>query len=189
MIILAPPKTGTTALIEALGADAGMVIRNPPYLKHMRAGQVQRQILPLLKDGGSFEFFARMRHPMDWLGSWFRYRKGGFMAGRAESTQGISFEEFALEVMKDNDAPAYAQIGRQSRIFNGMNKKFAVNHLFRYEAEPAWSRFLSERLQRTVKTTRVNASGEAEMNLSAETRDRLLDHLRDEIGLWESAQH
>lgn len=189
LVVLAVPKTGTTALEGALGADAAIHIKNPPYLKHMRARQVQRQILPLLQDPDRFEFFARIRNPLDWLGSWFRYRKGDLMAGRADSTRGITFEGFVLEYMKDKDAAAYASVGMQSRAFNGQGDSFTVEHLFRYEAEAAWSGFLSDRLQREVKTNRVNVSADADLSLSDETNALLHVYLKDEIALWEAAQH
>jgi hypothetical protein len=76
LVLLAVPKTGTTALEAAFGPWADGAFLNPPRLKHMTLRRYRRQLAPILEqeDGPPLEVMAVMREPVDWLSSWYRYR-------------------------------------------------------------------------------------------------------------------
>ena len=73
-----------------------MVISNPPDLKHAPVYRYNRFIRPMFEKvcGTKLETLAVMRHPVDWLGSWYRYRRRPFMKGRPNSTHEVTFDEF-----------------------------------------------------------------------------------------------
>ena len=79
LVFLATPKTGSTAIEAALGAaGGGVVIQRPPQLKHTTVQRYRRFVAPYLGDcvkGETFAVIALMREPLDWLGSWYRYRQ------------------------------------------------------------------------------------------------------------------
>ena len=116
LILLAVPKTGTTALEQALGPRAALVLRDPPQLKHATPQRVRRLVLPLLRagvgDGDEFEMVATIREPVSWLSSWYRYRRRDEIAGRPNSTRGVSFDAFVEEWLKERPAP-WAAVGAQ----------------------------------------------------------------------------
>jgi hypothetical protein len=51
LVLLAVPKTGTTALEAAFGPLADMAFLNPPRLKHMTLRRYRRQLAPILEGG------------------------------------------------------------------------------------------------------------------------------------------
>ena len=52
------------------------MFRDPPGVKHINWGKYQRQIRKMLENltDGPFETFGIVRHPLDWMESWYRYR-------------------------------------------------------------------------------------------------------------------
>ena len=91
LVFLSVPKTGTTAWQAALEPLATMMVRDPPELKHAPVFRYNRFFRPMLEKfvGEGLTVLAVMREPVDWLGSWYRYRQRDFLAGRPTSTQGI----------------------------------------------------------------------------------------------------
>ncbi len=192
LVFLAVPKTGTTALEGVLAPRASLVLRDPPTLKHAPLYRYQRFILPLLAVGGSgttppeFETLAVIRHPVDWLSSWYRYRHRDDLAGHPNSTRDLSFDDFVLEYTKGKPAPC-AAVGSQAK-FAGWGGADRVTHLFRYEAPEALHGFLNDRLGVTVDPPRRNVSPRLETPLSADVAARLQDRRPEEFEVWESAR-
>jgi hypothetical protein len=83
LIILSAPKTGTTSLQAALELHASIMFRDPPGVKHINLGKYQRQIRKMLENlsDGPFETFGIVRHPLDWMGSWYLYRQHDQLKG------------------------------------------------------------------------------------------------------------
>jgi hypothetical protein len=52
LVLLAVPKTGTTALEAAFGPWADGAFLNPPRLKHMTLRRYRRQMAPILEEDG-----------------------------------------------------------------------------------------------------------------------------------------
>ena len=76
LVLLAVPKTGSTALEVALGQEADGRFGNPPELKHLPLYRYNRFVQPLLQltTGKDPETFALIREPISWLRSWYLYR-------------------------------------------------------------------------------------------------------------------
>ena len=188
LVFLAVPKTGTTALEGALAPRATMVLRDPPTLKHAPVYRYNRFFRPMFKQAGGKEpeLMAVIRHPVDWLGSWYRYRSRDDLAGHPNSTAEVSFDTFVDEYCKGKPAP-FANVGQQSKFALDGEGERVVQHLFRYEDQERLIAFLEDRLSMTLETRRLNVSPERETPLSPDVEAKLRRKHADEFRVWEMA--
>lgn len=188
LVLLAVPKTGTTALEAALAPRAAVVVRDPPSLKHATPQRVRRFVLPLLEAGGGkgWETAAVIREPVSWLSSWYRYRLRDEIAGRPNSTRGRGFDEFVAEWLEDRPAP-WAAVGAQAGYAVAPDGAREATHLFRHEEPERLQAFLEERLRMTLDFPRVNVSPTVETPLSPALLDRLRAERAQEFLAWEMA--
>lgn len=188
LVFLSVPKTGTTAWQQALAPLASMVILDPPELKHAPLYRYNRFFRPMFdKTGGAdMETIAVVRQPVDWLGSWYRYRRRPFMEGRANHTFDVSFDDFVRGYVSDTP-PGYANVGSQARFLEPRKNGLAVDRLFRYEDQPRLISFLEERLETRIALPRANVSPTLELVLSPGTEADLRRLRADEFALWEAA--
>lgn len=186
LVILAVPKTGTTALDAELAGRAGLVLRNPPRLKHMTLSAYQRELAPVLARRGApdLETLAVIREPVAWVASWYRYRRRPALEGKPNSTLSLSFAEFVRAVLAP-EPPACAGIGRQARFVAPAEGQRGVDHLFRFEEMPRLLAFLSVRLGVHASPPRRNASPPADITLPPDLLAELRAGLADDIALWE----
>ena len=112
LVLLAVPKTVSTALEVALGQKADGRFGNPLEMKHLLLYRYNCFVRPLLQlgTGQDPETFALVREPISWLCSWYRYRARNSKARLPTSTSHISFDQFVSEAMLD-DPPPFAQVG------------------------------------------------------------------------------
>jgi hypothetical protein len=187
LVLLAVPKTGTTALEEALLPYADAAILNPPEKKHVAARRYRSQLAPFFENRGGrpLETMAVIREPLDWLGSWYRYRSRPAIAGKPTSTADISFDAFVEGWLNDPE-PEYARVGRQSRFVSRADGTVIVDHLFRYEALPAAVDFLETRIGVTLNLPRRNASRPAALTLDPGIEARLRREAAADFDLWRS---
>ena len=188
LVLLSVPKTGTTALQAALGDRASLVVRDPPELKHAPLYRYNRFFRPMFEKfcDGPIEIVAVVREPVSWLGSWFRYRKRPFVAGRPTSTQGLNFDAFVRGYLEDSPPP-WAQVGSQAAFLAPRPNGARVDRLFRYEAPEALRAFLHARLGVEVVPERANVSPEAPLDLTPDTEAALRERCAADFALWESA--
>lgn len=186
LVLLCVPKTGTTAYQTALGPHAAMVVRDPPELKHAPVFRYNRFYRPALEKfiGTPLDIVAVMREPVDWLGSWYRYRRRPFTKGQRTSTHDVTFDEF-VEAYTRGDKPPFANVGSQAKFLEPQKNGTAVTHLFRYDDQDGLRKFLQDRLGVTFDTGRENASPDMSLALSAETEAKLRRKCADEFTLWE----
>ncbi|MFO7771295.1 MAG: gamma-glutamyl kinase [Roseovarius gahaiensis] len=186
LVLLCVPKTGTTAYQTALGPHAAMVVRDPPELKHAPVFRYNRFYRPALEKfiGAPLDVVAVMREPVDWLGSWYRYRRRPFTKGQRTSTHDVTFDEF-VEAYTRGDKPPFANVGSQAKFLEPQKNGTAVTHLFRYDDQDGLRKFLQDRLGVTFDTGRENASPDMSLALSAETETKLRRKCADEFTLWE----
>lgn len=188
LAFLAVPKTGTQAYAATLGAEADILIRNPPDLKHMTAQRFRRKFLPMLDRNGddSLETLAVIREPLDWLGSWYRYRGREGLKGHPNSTAGLSFDQFVEGYLAEKQ-PAWATVGSQHRFVTGGKGKLLVDHLFAYEDQAALRDFLGDRLGHIVEPPpRRNGSPPRPQELSPDTEARLRERCAADFALHET---
>jgi hypothetical protein len=188
LVLLAVPKTGTTALEAAFLPHADASILNPPQLKHCTVRRYRAQLAPVFERNGArpMELMAVMREPMDWLSSWYRYRARPDLSGRPQSTAGISFERF-VEAWLAEEPPEFARIGRQSRFLSAGDGVPEVDHLFRHDRLEEAVRFLEARLSVSVRLDRHNVSppGPA-TDLPPEAEAQLRREAGAEFALWDA---
>jgi hypothetical protein len=171
LVFLATPKTGSTAIAAALAPFATLSIQEPPVLKHMTIKDYHRSLGRLIAErtGEAFETVALMREPLDWLGSWYRYRRRDELAGAANSTAGIDFDGFVRAYLAEPQ-PGFANVGAQSRFLLPEGPFSAVDRIFRYEAMPRFLEFISARLDIELSLPRLNVSPSMELALAPRTR-------------------
>jgi hypothetical protein len=170
---LAMPKTGTTAVQQAIHKYCDIQFSRSPRTKHMTMRVFERFMMPYLREigAGDTETFCVIREPVDWLGSWYRYRsRPGFSS--AKSTRGVSFAEF-VEAYLTHPQPAFARIGGASRFVVGRSGMPAVTHMFRYDNMVGMVRFLEERFGRGIRLPKANVSPERDLELPSALRTRL----------------
>lgn len=189
LAILATPKTGSTAIQNALESMATLSIQRPPILKHTTVHRFHRFIGPYLENtaGQAFTVAALMREPRDWLGSWFRYRQREDVIDPDKSTRGMDFDRF-VNAWCDDPQPEFANVGSQSRFLKPKGER-GVDHLFRYEEIDSFVHFLEDRLGCEIILPRLNVSPDAPLNLSAETEARLRKAAARDFDLYDSIRH
>lgn len=187
IVLLAVPKTGTTAIETALSPHASMIVSDPPELKHAPVYRYNRFFRPMFEKAckAELETFALMREPISWLGSWYKYRQRPFLDGKPNSTANMSFDDFVLAYMKGNQPP-FANVGSQARFLEPRPNGTRVNHLFRYENQAGWHSFLEDRLNRKIELKRLNTSSRSELQLSAKVEEKMHRKLAEEFDLWNS---
>ena len=187
LVILAVPKTGTTALAQALGHSADIVVNDPPELKHAPVYRYNRFFRPMFEKAcgeDGMEIMAIMREPVSWLGSWYRYRQRNFLDGRPTSTKGLSFDAFVTEYMRE-DRKAFANVGSQAKFLEPRPNGTKVSYLFRYESSAPMIEFLESRLDREIDLPRVNVSAQQDTPLSSTVHDRLRNHCSADFALYQ----
>lgn len=190
LVLLAVPKTGTTALSEALAPHASTIISDPPILKHAPIYRYNRFLRPFFEGvgGQEMETVALIREPIDWLGSWYRYRRRPHLNGSPNSTAEISFDTFVDAYLKGN-RPAFADVGSQRKFVTGADGAVGVDHLFCYEQPDRLLRFLEDRLQINLVLSRSNVSPRLDATLSPEIESRLRRKCAGEFEIWDASHH
>ncbi len=186
LVLLAVPKTGTTALETAFLPWADASFLNPPRLKHMTVRRYRRQLARILEaDGEPLELMAVMREPVDWLSSWHRYRARDAIAGQPQSTASVDFSAF-VEAWLQEDPPEFARVGRQSRFLSDDSGALGVDHLFRHDRIDEAVAFLSDRLGAAPEVARRNVSpGRPVAGLPDATLQLMHDKAPEEFALWD----
>jgi hypothetical protein len=184
LVILSQPKTGTTALDNALFGRASMAISNPPAFKHMQYHKFMKFVAPMLKaqanlDRSDYEVVSVMREPVDWLGSWYRYRtrdalKDGNKKQRGNYTGNVSFETFVQEVLKPKtERQSFAQIGSPCGVALKGNGGIGCDRIFPYENLSGLYALIEERTKKPLDIAKMNVSPQGDISLSEETHAAL----------------
>lgn len=187
LVFLSVPKTGTTAWQAALSTRADIVISDPPELKHAPVYRYNRFFHPMFQKvtKTDMELIAVMREPIDWLGSWYRYRRRPFMEGKRNTTHDVSFDEF-VQAYCQSKPPGFANVGSQAKFLEPRPNGVGVSRIFRYEAPDQLRQFLQDRLQVEIKLDRLNVSPKLELDLRPETKALLRDARSEEFALYDS---
>lgn len=185
LVFLATPKTGSTALATALEPLAAMSLQRPPVMKHTTIQRYHRFLGPWLKIAAGEEFttVALMREPVDWLGSWFRFRRREDLTDARNSTRAMDFDAFA-NAYCERPQPDFANVGSQARFLSPEGRQ-PVDRIFCYEQIGSFTDFLGERLGRKIELPRVNVSPAADLTLQPGTRARLAQTIAADFALYE----
>lgn len=186
IVFLATPKTGSTAIAMALESLASVSVQRPPVLKHTTVQRFHRFVGPYLKAASGHEFttVALMREPIDWLGSWYRFRQREDLLDGNASTRGMSFDDFA-NAYCEKPQPGFANVGSQARFLTPEGRE-PVDRIFSYEKIETFVEFLEDRLGCEIHLPRVNVSPVADMALRPQTRERLAQTMARDLALHAS---
>ncbi len=188
LAFLAVPKTGSTSIEAALVPHCDISFGKNPQIKHMTAKRFHRHMRPYLTAMGheNIEICAIIREPIDWLGSWYRYRSRPEIMGTANSTADISFDAFAQAYMQD-PKPQFATVGQQSIFLDQPDSTPPIAHLYPYEALPQFKAFLSDRTGKKLDFAILNQSPKGLVELSSKTQSALEAHFAKDYEIWNDA--
>ncbi|MGV8988659.1 MAG: gamma-glutamyl kinase [Cypionkella sp.] len=130
------------------------------------------------------EVFAVMREPLDWLGSWYRFRQRDSILNIRNSTRGISFEDF-VRTYCSPEPPTWADLPPQIDFIEDEASGIGPDHLFRYEDHESFVKALGARLGIEIRLPRLNVAPEGNLELSAPTLARLRDHCARDFALYQ----
>ncbi len=186
LAFMATPKTGSTAYQEALRDRADIVVSDPTTLKHTTIQRYNRFFRPMFAVAGADDIktLAVMREPIEWLGSWYRFRSRPFLDGNPNSTAQMSFDEFALAYCQ-GDRPSFAAVGSQAKFLTGPKGADHMDYLFRYDDQDTLIAFLKDRLEVDFALNRRNVSPKKELSLDPKTERKLRRKLSAEYALWD----
>ena len=187
LVLFSNPKTGTTALHHRLERKADVVLRGRPGIKHIRLHGYKQFIEPLLRQGDvTPNLCSVIRNPLDWIGSWYRYRSRNALAGQPNSTRGISYDDFVLETIKDKPAN-FAKFIRQQSCVLDKNGKRCVKYLFTYENQAGFAAFLEDKLKMRLNLKPKNVSPSMPLALSDEVRQQFEQKWKGDFKVWQMA--
>ncbi|WP_170399010.1 sulfotransferase family 2 domain-containing protein [Ruegeria arenilitoris] len=173
LAFLAVPKTGSTAYHTALRDRADFFVTGPPDLKHAPVRRYDRFFQNIFRKmyDTEMEIMAVVREPIDWLGSWYKFRSREDRIGHPHSTRDLSFDEFVQAYMQ-SPRPEFADVGNQSQFFRTRSNGFGASHIFKYENQDKILDFLQDRLNMQIDLKRENVSPHRELILTPETDRR-----------------
>lgn len=194
LVILSQPKTGTTALEAVLSPRASISVSKPPELKHMSYRGFMKFVAPLIEaqtglDRSDYEVAAVMREPVDWLGSWYRYRtrdelKKPDNPRSVNFTGNMSFDDFVRDVCQpDAQQPQHARIKTPSWVALAGGDTIGVDRLFPYEALDSFFDYIIERTGKPIETKAANVSPKMDLSLAPETEEHLRARFAFEFAL------
>lgn len=156
-------------------------------MKHMQLRRFERFLRPYLKsvDHADVETTCLYRNPIDWLGSWYRYRQRDALIGHKNSTADKSFEDFVLSYLSEHSEPS-SNVGQQSEFVIDKTGNIGIDHLFRYDHFDEFQRFISDRFNMPLSFDRLNTSPIVHLELSQTTRSRLENKLSRDFEIFES---
>ncbi len=183
LVFLATPKTASTSIETALSPLAAVVVMRPPQLKHTNAQKYQRQVAPFLGDpkGETFVTTALMREPIDWLGSWYRYRRRADEVPE-KSTRDLTFDDFVRAYCQPAQ-PEFAKVGAQATFLTPHGFR-PVDYIFRYERMELFVKFLEKRLGTTISLPVSNVSPTEALSLSPPVKALLQQHCAADFALY-----
>ncbi|WP_170769797.1 sulfotransferase family 2 domain-containing protein [Ruegeria lacuscaerulensis] len=170
LAFLSVPKTGSTAYHSALRDRADIVVTGPPDLKHAPVRRYDRFFQNIFRKmhDTEMEIMAVVREPIDWLGSWYRFRSRPERLNHPHSTHDLSFDDYVQAYMQ-SPRPEYADVGSQSQFFRTRSNGFGATHVFKYEHQDKILSFLQSRLNMEITLPRENVSPLRDLTLSGET--------------------
>lgn len=185
-VVLAVPKSGSTALEAAFAKHAQLVTSGPPSLKHVTAQDFEQHFTPLLRahgyDRSDYEVTALVREPVSWLSSWWRYRSRPGIAGKPTYVGDLGFDEFVGRVVAGE-----IRLRPQADYVSGPDGRLAVDRLWRYDdLEHAFAWMRAKVGKKKVRLKPRNVSPDREHEVSASTRDLIEQAYAADLTLYRS---
>lgn len=172
-----------------------MIFSGDPRLKHLSYQDYTQSVLPLLQAKGfdDIQMFAVIRHPLDWVRSWYTYRARDVLASpehpnHRHYTGNLSFDDFAQRVVSDSPksmasirSQAHFVLDKDGNV--GVDALFTMNNLA--EKLPA---FLSDRGVKNLGPlpTKNSSAKKAHADISDETLQKITTHFARDFELFET---
>ena len=187
-VMLSLPKCASTSMVRSIAGQAEMVLRVNPKLKHINCAQFHDLIVPVLRKGGyhrkDYEVVSLFREPVEWLESWWRYRKRPALVDENSRryTGDLTFEQFTIDYLDRKQKVR----GRPARfIAMGDDLDIGVDRLFALERPDAWQGWLTDKLGKELTFGTDNVSKVQEKpELTAETHARLTSYFAPEYDIY-----
>lgn len=190
IVFFATPKTATTSLEASFGPHADFVFQKTPAIKHMRPRKFDRlfgkQIEKLA--GGPVTKIAIIRDPLEWIGSWYRYRSRDALDGHQNSTKGITFDAFVEEYMKYENRAPFADLGSQAAFLQLGDGSLGVDKLFKFDDMALPKAYLERALGVQVQLDMKNSSPILPMALDPNLQTQFEQRFAGDYALYHSAQ-
>lgn len=185
---LALTKTGSTSVETALRPHCQIAFSGDHRVSHMPAHHFERFLRPYLEECGfhGIDTVAQIRHPVDWLESWWRYRSKPQSGEPWTDTSGVKFEQFALEYVNGEDRP-YLGMHRPLGFVCDESGNQQADILFRYDDMKLLQEFLEHRIGQPLPLPRHNTSPRRWARLGRKARAQVEAFFAPEMSLWESA--
>jgi hypothetical protein len=185
-VFLAASKAGSTSVQRALRPYAHLEIRTPPSDKHMAPRRFEAEVAPALAQDGfardTYETLAMVRHPVELVTSWWRYRSRPGLDGQERSTAGLTLDEYAERVIAGDGG-----FTRPSVWLSDDSGSVLVDRLWRYDHIDALLAWVGERVGTTLELARLNQSPERPAELDPGVRRRLEEHFAPELAIYTAA--
>lgn len=183
---LCMPKTASTSIEEALNPYSELLTKSRGLgtaLKHTNYRKYNRFIRPYLNSftQEKIETVCVMREPVDWLFSWYRYRKREEVRGKRQSTYGMDFSDFAALYIQGK-----AKVGKQSNFLKNSKGEVGVDRVFRYERLDLLQKYFEEKIGKNIEFPLKNISPKEELNLSSDMMEKLKEYLKDDYMIYEN---
>lgn len=187
-VFVANTKTASTSIEKALKPHAEIHHAGSPERKHVPLRQATALYPDIFqdKDGNpalhGFFSFGVMRDPIDWLGSWFRYRKGNKVDSPLPAE--MTFEEFwkrqDWNIVKGNGARFL-----QRHLFCGNDGLVLADVIIPYERLGAMFGEICDCLGIESHLPRENISQVSDIEVPAALEPALRAHLAPDYALRE----
>lgn len=208
LVFLSTPKCASTSIEMALQNHMDVVVRGP--LKHTNYRRYERFCVPYLAQAckkNKLETVCLIREPIDWLESWYRYRRRdelksplktveGLISGaheqpavsarHANSTSNISFDDF-VEGYISTERPAWAEVGSQYNFIRNRDGEIGVDRVFPYERLDLLVEYMGKKMGMELSIGTYNKSPEMEVTLRPDLRERLLQYFEQDYAAYAKA--
>ena len=200
-VFLAMPRAASTSIERAFKPYAQLMqASRTPELKHTGYGEFQRFLQPWLEVKGfpreSYEVVCAFREPIDWLGSWWRYRSREELADPSHRNHRnyaghVSFEEFARAYIDGSEQFARledpAGVRRPSEFVRPASGEAGIDRVFRQDRLDLLVDFLRGKVGEEVKVPVKNASPGRSFDLPEACERELRGFFAPEYEIYESA--
>jgi hypothetical protein len=186
-VLLSNPKTGTTALEAAFDRFADIRIGGSPKWKHIGYDGLTEIFGDYFQRRGC-TIYAVVRHPVDALASWYRYRSRPALArprhkGHDKYTGDIPFSQFVEEWAAASTPRAKVPLSVKWCLTAGGEP--APIAFYRYEDMPRLLEALCRHVGRKVKLEKRNVSPETPIDVDR-TTVAALPRMRKFIEIYDS---
>jgi hypothetical protein len=177
------PKCASTSIEAALNPYSDLLTKNNVSLKHVNYKNYKKFIEPFLEKVTSTkpEVICIMREPVDWLHSWYRYRKREELKGNKKSTLGLTFDEFCRLYMENK-----AYVGKQSIFLSAKGGSVGPDRIFKYEELELLKDYFEERIGKEIDFPKFNISLKEDLDISKETYNSLKQFLKRDYEVYNS---